>query len=62
MLDKALDILDKWKFFYGQRAGRELWFDKPREIQDQDIADFNRDIETIRLALMLEVDQPMDGD
>ena len=62
MLDKALDILDKWEFFYGQRAGRELWFDKPREVQDQDIADFVRDIETVRLALILEVEEPEDGD
>ena len=33
--------------FLWQRAGRELWADKPRDVQDQDIADFNRDMETI---------------
>lgn len=44
----AYDILDKFSFFYGQRAGRELWSSKPREIQNQDISDFNRDIETLR--------------
>ena len=35
-LEEILDILKKWDFFYGQRAGRELWADKPREIQDID--------------------------
>ena len=44
---EVLEILSKWDFFYGQRAGRELWADKPRDAQDQDIADFNRDMETI---------------
>ena len=44
---EVLEILSKWDFFYGQRAGRELWADKPRDVQDQDIADCNRDMETI---------------
>ena len=35
--NQVLDILNKWSFFYGQRAGRELWGDKPRQVQDQDI-------------------------
>ena len=43
-IERAFDILDKMLFFYGQRAGRELWFDKPREIQNIDIADFKKDI------------------
>ena len=47
-LQKAIEILDKLSFFGGQRAGRELWNDKPREIQDEDIANFNRDIEYLR--------------
>lgn len=47
-LEKAMEILDKLSFFGGQRAGRELWNDKPREIQDEDIANFNRDIEYLR--------------
>lgn len=42
---QANDILEKLSFFYGQRAGRELWNDKPREIQDEDIASFNRDMD-----------------
>lgn len=47
-LEKCMDILDKLSFFGGQRAGRELWNDKPREVQDEDIANFNRDIEYLR--------------
>ena len=49
--EKALDILDKWEFFFGQRSGRELWGDKPKAVQDQDIANFNRDMKIIRAAL-----------
>ena len=47
-LEKAFDMLDKLSFFGGQRAGRELWNNKPREVQDEDIANFNRDIEYLR--------------
>lgn len=49
--DKAIEILDKWEFFYGQRAGRELWADKPTEVQDEDIANFCRDLGLVREAL-----------
>lgn len=45
---KILDILDKFQFFQGQRAGRELWNDKPVEVQEQDLENFNKDIRTIR--------------
>ena len=44
----ALEVLDKLSFFGRQRAGRELWNDKPREVQDEDIASFNRDIEYLK--------------
>ena len=47
-IEKAIEILDKLSFFGGQRAGRELWNDKPREVQDEDIANFNRDVEWLR--------------
>ena len=47
-LTKAMEILDKLSFFGGQRAGRELWNDKTREVQDEDIANFNRDIEYLK--------------
>lgn len=33
-IDRANDILDKWEFLYGQRAGRELWADKPTAVQN----------------------------
>ena len=48
LIEQVQDILAKWEFFYGQRAGRELWADKPKEVQDQDIADFCRDLEIVR--------------
>ena len=47
-IEKAIEILDKLSFFGGQRAGRELWNDKPREVQEDDISSFNRDIESVR--------------
>jgi len=50
-LHKAEEILDKWAFFYGQRAGRELWQEKPKEIQDKDIACFCDDLSTVRSAI-----------
>lgn len=46
--NEVIDILDKWQFFYGQRAGRELWMYKPTKIQEEDLANFNRDLETVR--------------
>lgn len=41
--EQAIDILERFDFFQGQRAGRELWNDKPFEVQEKDIADFSRD-------------------
>lgn len=41
--EQAVDIISKFEFFYGQRAGRELWFNKPREVQDEDVKNFSRD-------------------
>lgn len=49
--ERAEDILAMWEFFYGQRAGRELWADKSKEIQDKDIENFNRDMAVVRKAL-----------
>lgn len=45
---EVVDILDKMQFFQGQRAGRELWLDKPVGLQELDLESFNRDIHTIR--------------
>lgn len=44
---KANDILDKFDFF-NQRAGRELWSDKPKDIQDKDIEDFSNDVKFLK--------------
>jgi len=41
--EQAIDIIAKFDFFYGQRAGRELWFDKSREVQDADVKNFSDD-------------------
>lgn len=49
--EKVFDILNKFEFFQGQRAGRELWNDKPKEVQDKDISDFIKDINYIRSYL-----------
>jgi hypothetical protein len=46
--EQITDILDKMDFFQGQRAGRELWNDKPFEVQEKDIANFSRDIALIK--------------
>lgn len=59
--NKALEILDKLSFFGGQRAGRELWNDKPREVQDKDIANFNRDIELLRNIIRKHMADDPDG-
>lgn len=48
---KCLDILNKWEFFQGQRAGRELWNYKPKDVQDKDIENFNRDLSFLRIVL-----------
>ena len=43
-IKKAQDILEKLDFFGGQRAGRELWNDKPVDVQNKDIENFVKDI------------------
>ena len=40
---KAFDILYKFEFFGGQRAGRELWNEKPVDVQNKDIENFLKD-------------------
>ena len=56
LIEQVEDILSKWEFFYGQRAGRELWAEKPREVQEKDIADFCRDISVVRSAIVNAVE------
>ena len=47
-MDNIMEILDMLQFFGGQRAARELWADKPKDVQNADIESFNTNIETIR--------------
>jgi len=35
--EKVIDGLERLRFF-NQRAGRELWADKPHDVQEEDIA------------------------
>ena len=44
-----IDKLEMLKFF-NQRAGRELWNDKPYEVQEQDIKDAN---EILNMAIQV---------
>lgn len=46
--------------FQGQRAGRELWADKPREAQDQDIANFCEGLGKVR-RLLSRLDRAADA-
>ena len=45
------DILNKLQFFQGQRAGRELWNNKPEDVQNKDIENFNKDLDFLRIVL-----------
>ena len=45
--EKAIEIVEKFEFFQGQRAGRELWFDKPRWTQEEDLEDFCKNCEDL---------------
>lgn len=60
MIDKeqALEIIDKQDFF-NDRAGRELWNDKPKEIQDEDIRNAHEDYEALKEYIL---NQPKVGE
>ena len=49
--EEAIDIVNKFDFFYGQRAGRELWFDKSKEVQNKDVENFHNDCEALLMFL-----------
>ena len=49
-IGKVIDGLERLQFF-NQRAGRELWADKPTEVQEQDIANADA-IYTDAIALL----------
>jgi hypothetical protein len=40
---EAIDIVNKFDFFYGQRAGRELWSSKEYSVQEVDLVNFRQD-------------------
>lgn len=46
--EQIVDILDKIDFFQGQRAGRELWTEKPFDIQEEDLKNFSLDVELLK--------------
>jgi DNA-directed RNA polymerase subunit F len=46
--EKALDILDRMDFFQGQRAGRELWNEKSRYVQEMDLQIFREDVAELK--------------
>lgn len=46
-MNKYQEALDKRRFF-NQRAGRELWNDKPKEIQNMDIENAEKDFDTLQ--------------
>ena len=60
MIDKqqALEIIDKRDFF-NDRAGRELWNDKPKEIQDEDIRNAHKEYEQLKEYIL---NQPKVGE
>lgn len=56
--EQALEIIDKRDFF-NDRAGRELWNDKPKEIQDEDIRNAHEDYEALKEYIL---NQPKVGE
>ena len=41
--DQAIELVRKFSFFHAQRAGRELWASKPRDVQNVDLMNFSSD-------------------
>jgi hypothetical protein len=57
--EQAIDIINKFDFFYGNRAGRELWFDKAREVQDADVKNFSDDcVRLLEYVMNTEIELP----
>lgn len=48
--EKCNDIIQKMLFF-NSRAGREVWADKPREVQDQDIKNREADLKFLQTEI-----------
>ncbi|MBR5508990.1 MAG: hypothetical protein IKV59_02945 [Lachnospiraceae bacterium] len=49
---EILDILDKIQFFLGKRECREIWNIKPTDMQEEDLENFNKDIQKIKEYLI----------
>ena len=41
--EQAIDIVNKFEFFQGQRAGRELWNSQEYSVQEVDLVVFRQD-------------------
>lgn len=55
--EQAVEIVQKFSFFQGQRAGRELWLTKPKEVQEVDLVDFSADCRDL-LEYLESADEP----
>ena len=55
-MEKVVDGLEMLRFF-NQRAGRELWADKPHDVQEQDIS--NADVIYASAIAMLKEQQEL---
>lgn len=55
--EQAIDIIEKFEFFQGQRAGRELWADKEHVVQEVDLANFRCDCQDL-LEYLKETQEP----
>ena len=60
--EKAIEIIEKFDFFQGQRAGRELWAEKPTEIQEQDLKQFQSDCKLLKEYVQTIQPQGIDKD
>jgi hypothetical protein len=40
--EQAIDIVEKFEFFQGQRASRELWQEKEYSVQEADLVNFRQ--------------------
>lgn len=52
--DKLIDKLEQLRFF-NQRAGRELWGDKPQELQDEDVKNADAALD-MAISIVREID------
>ena len=50
--DKIIDGIEMIEFF-NQRAGRELWMDKPKDIQEEDLKKENEILNAAKKALLI---------